>query len=81
MDNNERKFLHEAANPIATALFVADALLADLKTEGTASPDTVAQLDQVVQALVKTQRLLQARRTTLLQQSPAPPASLEGRKL
>jgi len=69
--DDERKFLHEVANPIATALFVADALLEDLKEAGSTPADTLAQLSQVTQALEKTQVLLQNRRKILIERGEA----------
>lgn len=65
--NDERKFLHDVAGPIATALFVADSLLEDLKEAGPVQAELASQLAQVTQALEKTQVLLQNRRKVLLE--------------
>jgi flagellin-specific chaperone FliS len=73
--DDERKFLHEVANPVATALFVADALLEELRSSQVAI-ETVEQLARVTQALEKTQKIIQGRRT-VLQGLPSHPGRSE----
>lgn len=62
----ERKFLHDIATPIATAIFLADALLDSLGT--TASPDDLAQLKAVLDSLMGAKKSLEARRAILIAQ-------------
>ncbi len=68
MMNDERKFLHEIANPLAAALFIADILLEDVKNEEQelARDTLVAKLEQVNGSLERLRELLKNRRALLI---------------
>jgi hypothetical protein len=64
-DPKERQFLHDLANPLATALFVAE-----LATESVVDqPELAAELRKVMLALEKIKVLLHARRTALVSEA------------
>lgn len=61
-DDGERKFLHDIANPLTTAIFLMDVILSSMATK----PENLNEkLEKVHAALQKSQNLLQARREVL----------------
>jgi hypothetical protein len=62
----ERKFLHDIASPLGTAIFLVDAFLEDLTSKPNPDADGMAQVSAIYQALQSIQKLLQERRETLI---------------
>lgn len=58
----ERKFIHDLANPLVTAMFVVDAYLAKLALQSAESPE----LQRAYAALERMQQLLAERRALLI---------------
>ena len=65
-EESERKFLHDLASPLATAIFLVDMAQEDLAT----NPAEIAEsMKKIAASLEKTKVLLHARRTYLILQS------------
>ena len=65
---NERAFLHDIANPLGTAIFVADAFLEEFRGRKDASPDELKMLNQLFTALNEMKKRLEDRRNFLIKQ-------------
>ena len=57
--SDERKFLHDVANPLGTAMFVMDSVLDDLKSHVNPDQDAILQLIQIQASLEKIKIILQ----------------------
>jgi hypothetical protein len=65
-ENDEREFLHDLASPIATALFITDAVLEGIQARSHTDPEELIQVKQLYDALEKARSLLHERRETLI---------------
>jgi uncharacterized protein (DUF1800 family) len=65
----ERKFLHDIASPLATAIFLIDILLEKFKAEQPDCAD-VSQLSTVMESLLQIKSKLTTRRETILGEQP-----------
>lgn len=66
---DEKKFLHDLANPITTAVFLIDVLVAKRQKN---AEITVEQLQKVQNALKKSNELIRERRELLGEAKPVP---------
>lgn len=66
MEGDERKFLHDLASPLGTAVFIMDALTETFS----GSADEKVMISQAQEALDKVQKLLQERRVFLVKKGP-----------
>ena len=72
--SDERKFLHDLASPLATALFLIDIAIEDAGSaalSGTANLEIAESLRKTLGALEKMKALLHIRRTQLITQAQA----------
>jgi hypothetical protein len=67
-ENSERKFLHDFATPLATALLLMDLILEDVQNRSSSDPDDLMRLKEIYQALENLNNMLQGRRTILIAQ-------------
>ncbi|MEK6578576.1 MAG: hypothetical protein AABZ55_05060 [Bdellovibrionota bacterium] len=65
--SDERKFLHDIAGPVATAMFLLDAILESFQGVSGVSPSDVDQLRNALGALEKAKKMLEDRRAVLIQ--------------
>lgn len=65
-ESDERKFLHDIASPLGTAMFLMDVLLDSLRDRAAVNPDELEQATQVCQALEKARQMLKDRRQALI---------------
>ncbi|MFZ9595671.1 MAG: hypothetical protein ACO3A2_06285 [Bdellovibrionia bacterium] len=70
MDNEEKKFLHQMASPIAAALLLMDILMEDIQKEPQAQARLNPPLEQLHEVLQKVKSSLEERRKTLMQTPP-----------
>lgn len=66
----ERRFLHEVANPLTAALFTLDVALESARAAGDAS--MLQDLERIQKSLEKVRLLLRKRRELLIQRSGEP---------
>ena len=66
VDGNERKFLHDIASPLGTAIFLLDMTLEDMAKRPGIDPMELDQVKQAYQSLKQTQTMLEARREVLI---------------
>ena len=65
-EGDERKFLHDIASPLGTAIFVMDSLLDGIQSRAGGNKDDLDQACQVYEALEKIKKMLQDRREILI---------------
>ena len=65
--NDERKFLHDIANPLGTAMFTLDSAIEDLSEKPEPNLESILQLQQVRTALEKVKVILRDRRQILIE--------------
>lgn len=63
---DERKFLHDIASPIGTALFLIDGAIDTFKAIEGIPPDDLAQLQLILDSLMRVKDMMQARRKVLI---------------
>ncbi len=68
IENPERKFLHDIASPVGTALFVLDMLLENMNSRKDASPEELTQAQQISDLLAQIKKAIENRRATIIQQ-------------
>jgi hypothetical protein len=68
-DFDERRFLHDLANPLGTVILLAESLLDQTQNRADIDPDNVVQLSQICQALEKLSGLLSERRDLLIKRA------------
>ncbi|MEW6055486.1 MAG: hypothetical protein AB1540_02645 [Bdellovibrionota bacterium] len=68
IETEERKFLHDIASPVGTAIFVLDMVLDSMKNRPNANPDELAQAQQVFDVLGQIKKKIEERRQILIQQ-------------
>jgi hypothetical protein len=64
----ERKFLHDIASPVGTAIFVLDMVLDSMKSRTDANAAELAQTQQVFEVLNQIKKAIDERREVLIQQ-------------
>ncbi len=64
-EREERKYMHDVATPLGVAVFLVDAVLEDLQSQGV-SQDSLAQLNKIRDALNKVTAMLHQRREVLI---------------
>jgi hypothetical protein len=67
--NEERKFLHDLATPLGTAILLADMILQNSKKKPQVSAEEIEQMEMIANALDKIQIKLKERRQHLINQS------------
>lgn len=65
-EEDERKFLHDLANPLSTALFLVDVVLESFQIHPDLNQDELHQLRQLFESLDKVKNLIQDRREFLI---------------
>ena len=65
-NNDERKFLHDLASPLTSAMFLADILLDNMQAKPNCVPEELSQVQQIYKAMEKIQHMLQSRREILI---------------
>ena len=68
MKSAERKFLHDIATPLATAIFILDTLKEDLLASNGKDSPLIQMTEELEKALNKTRDLLAERREILISQ-------------
>ena len=63
----ERKFLHDVATPIGSALLLADVLMDSMKSESPDHPD-LKQMTDLIAALTAVQHLIEVRRAEVIEE-------------
>ncbi len=64
--NPERKFLHDLATPLGTAMLLTDIILEDIQTRADIDPEDVMKLGDIYKALEKIKSLIYERREILI---------------
>lgn len=65
-ESNERKFLHDIANPLGTAMFVVDMLIDSMKNRPDADPNELKQTEQVYGLMQRMKKMIEERRAELI---------------
>ena len=65
MNSNERKFLHDMANFLGTAMFLMDALLDSAQSRSGVDSGERLQMGQINEALEKMKKMIEERRELL----------------
>lgn len=64
-ETDEKKFLHDLANPVSTALFLVDVVLESFQNRPDLNQDELLQLQEICHSLDKVKDLIQDRREFL----------------
>jgi len=64
----ERKFLHDIASPVGTAIFVTDILLDSMKERPDVNAEELTQVKQIADLLENVKKMIEARRAVLIAQ-------------
>ena len=56
-ENNERKFIHDIATPLATALFLTEMLLENIKSRPDAAPEDLSSLRKIHEVVGKMKKI------------------------
>jgi hypothetical protein len=67
-ESEERKFLHDIASPLGTAMFVVDMMLDGMKARPGAGPQELRQAQQVLDVLGQIKKAIEQRREVLIKQ-------------
>jgi len=67
-ETQERKFLHDIASPVGSAIFILDMVLDNMKSRPNISQDELTQTQQVYDLLEQIKNAIEARRKVLIQQ-------------
>ena len=67
-ESDERKFLHDIASPVGTALFVVDMVLDSMGSRSDVSAEELTQIKQVYEMLEKIKKTIEQRREVLIAQ-------------
>lgn len=68
IETEERKFLHDIASPVGTAIFVLDMALESMRSGSDTNAEELAQIQQVFDLLDKIKKTIEQRRQTLIMQ-------------
>lgn len=64
----ERKFLHDIASPIGTAIFVVDMLLESMQGNSNVNSEELTQVKQIADLMENIKKMIEARRAVLIAQ-------------
>ena len=68
-ENDERKFLHDIASPLATAIFLLDAVMDSHQERPDASEREITHTKQLIALMDRIKKMIEERRATLIRQT------------